>query len=179
MSSVQTKGKKKKKKPRNKSNFLFDNFSYRAELAPRSKLAGWRKSMLEETKKELKISIFSGEAKKILLCKVGVRLPSLPLFPTFYWEEPNLTTLAKNDKIPSTTLTSFVPFVLMPLIVWCSGLVYLKREKRGEVMERENFVDYFLAFGLFCFHMAFIHIKTGENWRIRNGRGAHPHNYCF
>ena len=46
-------------------------------------------------------------------------------------------------------------------------------------MERENFVAYFLAFGLFCFHMAFIHIKTGENWRIRNGRGAHPHNYCF
>ena len=39
--------KKKKKKPRNKSNFLFDNFSYRAESAPRSELAGWRKSMLE------------------------------------------------------------------------------------------------------------------------------------
>ena len=71
-------------------------------MAPRSELAGWRKSVLEETKKELKISILSGEAKKILLCKVGVRLPSLPLYPTFYWEEPNLTTLAKNDKIPST-----------------------------------------------------------------------------
>ena len=97
-----------KKKPQNKSNFLFDNFSYRAESAPRSELAGRRKSVLEETKKELKISIFSGEAKKILLCKVGVRLPSLPLYPTFYWEEPNLTTLAETDKIPSTTLTSFV-----------------------------------------------------------------------
>ena len=100
--------RKKKKKPQNKSNFLFDNFSYRAESAPRSELAGRRKSVLEETKKELKISIFSGEAKKILLCKVGVRLPSLPLYPTFYWEEPNLTTLAETDKIPSTTLTSFV-----------------------------------------------------------------------
>ena len=64
--------------------------------------------MLEETKKELKISIFSGEAKKILLCKVGVRLPPLPLYSTFYWEEPNLTTLAETDKILSTTLTSFV-----------------------------------------------------------------------
>ena len=36
-----------KKKPQNKSNCLFDNFSYRAESAPRSELAGWRKSMLE------------------------------------------------------------------------------------------------------------------------------------
>ena len=109
--------KEKKKKPLNKSNFLFDNFSYRAESTPRSELAGWRKSVLEETKNDLKISILSGEAKKILPCKVGVRLPSLPLYPTFYWEEPNLTTLAETDKIPSTTLTSFVPFVLMPLIV--------------------------------------------------------------
>ena len=74
-------------------------------------------SMLEETKKELKISILSREAKKILLRKVGVRLPSLPLYLTLYWEEPNLTTLAKNDKISSTTLTSFVLFVLMLLIV--------------------------------------------------------------
>ena len=113
MSSVQPKGEKKKK-PRNKSNFLFDNFSYGAKSAPRLELAGWRKSVLEETKKELKLS---GEAKKILLCKVGVRLPSLPLYPTFHWEESNLTTLAKNDKIPSTALTSFVLFVLMPLIV--------------------------------------------------------------
>ena len=32
--------------------FLFDNLSYKAELAPRSELAGWRRSMLEETKKE-------------------------------------------------------------------------------------------------------------------------------
>ena len=38
VSSVQPKGKKKK--PLNKSNFLFDNFSYRAESAPRSELAG-------------------------------------------------------------------------------------------------------------------------------------------
>ena len=30
------KEEKKKKKPQNKSNFLFDNFSYRAESAPRS-----------------------------------------------------------------------------------------------------------------------------------------------
>ena len=73
------KEKKKKKKPWNKSKFLFDSFSYRAETTPRSKLVGWRKSVFEETKKELKISILSGEAKKILLCKVGVRLPSLPL----------------------------------------------------------------------------------------------------
>ena len=63
---------------------------------------------LGETKNDLKISILSGEAKKILLCKVDVRLPSLPLYPTFYWEEPNLTTLAKNDKTPSTALTSSV-----------------------------------------------------------------------
>ena len=34
------------------SNFLFDNLSYRAESAPRSELAGWRRSVLEETKKE-------------------------------------------------------------------------------------------------------------------------------
>ena len=126
----------KKKKPQKKFNFLFDNFSYRAESAPRSELTGWRKSVLEETKKELKMSIFSGEAKKILLCKVGVRLPSLPLYPTFYWEEPNLTILAETNKIPSTTLTSFV------LLFWC----------------RWCFV--FLAFGLFCFHVA---------------RGARPH----
>ena len=40
VSYVQPKGKKKKeKKPRNKSNFLFDNFSYRAKSAPRSELA--------------------------------------------------------------------------------------------------------------------------------------------
>ena len=97
-----------KEKKKKKSNFLFDNFSYRAKSAPRSEVSGWRKSVIEQTKKELKISIFSGEAKKILLCKVGVRLPSLPLYPTFYWEEPNLTTLAETDKIPSTTLTSFV-----------------------------------------------------------------------
>ena len=35
--------RKKKKKPRNKSNFLFDNFSYRAESAQRSELASQRK----------------------------------------------------------------------------------------------------------------------------------------
>ena len=69
---------REKKKPQNKSNFLFDNFSYRAESTPRSELAGWRKSVLEETKNDLKISILSGEAKKILPCKMGVRLPSLP-----------------------------------------------------------------------------------------------------
>ena len=74
-------------------------------------------SMLEETKKELKISILSREAKKILLCKLGVRLPSLLLYLTFYWEEPNLTTLAKNDKISSIAFTSFNLFVLMLLIV--------------------------------------------------------------
>ena len=45
--------RKKKKKPRNKSNFLFDNFSYRAKSAPRSELAGWRKSVLKETKNDL------------------------------------------------------------------------------------------------------------------------------
>ena len=33
---------------------------------------------------------------------------------------------------------------------------------------------YFLAFELFCFHVAFIHIKTGGNWRVTNGRGARP-----
>ena len=66
MSYVQPKGKKKKK-----SNFLFDNFSYRAKSAPRSEVSGWRKSVIEQTKKELKISILSREAKKILPCKVG------------------------------------------------------------------------------------------------------------
>ena len=65
VSYVQPKGKKKK------SNFLFDNFSYRAKSAPRSEVSGWRKSVIEQTKKELKISILSREAKKILLCKVG------------------------------------------------------------------------------------------------------------
>ena len=65
VSYVQPKGKKKK------SNFLFDNFSYRAKSAPRLEVSGWRKSVIEQTKKELKISILSREAKKILLCKVG------------------------------------------------------------------------------------------------------------
>ena len=34
------------------SNFLFDNLSYKAKSAPRSELAGWRRLVLEETKKE-------------------------------------------------------------------------------------------------------------------------------
>ena len=33
---------------------------------------------------------------------------------------------------------------------------------------------YFLAFGLLCFHVSLILIKTGENWKITNGRGARP-----
>ena len=40
--------------------------------------------------------------------------------------------------------------------------------------KNQNFMAYFWAFGLFCFHVAFIHIKTGENRRITNGRGARP-----
>ena len=59
------------RKKKKKSNFLFDNFSYRAKSAPRSEVSGWRKSVIEQTKKELKISILSREAKKILPCKVG------------------------------------------------------------------------------------------------------------
>ena len=50
----------------------------------------------------------------MLLSKVDVRLLSLSLNSTFSCEEPNWITLAKNDKIPSTALTSIVPFVLMP-----------------------------------------------------------------
>ena len=42
-------------------------------------------------------------------------------------------------------------------------------------MERENSVAYFLAFGLFCFHVAFIHIKTGENWRINRWERSPSH----
>ena len=54
-----------------------------------------------------------------------------------------------------------------------------EREKQVKVTrewrkKRENFMAYFLAFGLFCFHVAFIRIKMGENWRITNGRGARP-----
>ena len=57
-----------------------------------------------------------------------------------------------------------------------------RRERIGETVKitrewrkkRENFMAYFLAFGLFCFHVALILIKTGENWKITNGRGARP-----
>ena len=73
-----TQRKKKKKSHETSPIFYLIIFSYRAESALRSELAGWRKSVLEETKNDLKISILSGEAKKILPCKVGVRLPSLP-----------------------------------------------------------------------------------------------------
>ena len=58
-------------------------------------------------------------------------------------------------------LTSFVPFVLM-LMMHRFGpfrerereLVKVTREWRKK---RENFMAYFLVFGLFCFHVAFIH----------------------
>ena len=42
--------------------------------------------------------------------------------------------------------------------------------------EREFHGLFFGLCGLFCFHVAFIHIKTGDNWRITNGRGARPLN---
>ena len=80
-----------------------------------------------------------------------------------------------------TELTSFVPFVLM-LMMHRIGPFRERGEREREPVKvtrewrkkRENFMAYFLAFGLFCFHMAFIHIKMGENWRITNRRGARP-----
>ena len=57
-----------------------------------------------------------------------------------------------------------------------------ERERIGETVKitgewrkkRENFMAYFLAFGLFCFHVSLILIKTGENWKITNERGVRP-----
>ena len=75
-------------------------------------------------------------------------------------------------------LTSFVPFVLMLMM---HRFVPFREREREPVKvtrewrkKRENFMAYFLAFGLFCFHVSLILIKTGENWKITNGRGARP-----
>ena len=78
-------------------------------------------------------------------------------------------------------INSFVPFVLM-LMMHRFGPFRERGEREREPVKvtrewrkkRKNFMAYVLAFGLFCFHVAFIHIKMGENWRITNGRGARP-----
>ena len=80
------------------------------------------------------------------------------------------------------------PFVLMLKMPRFGPLEKEEKEEKEREREqvkvteewrkkRKNFMVYFLAFGLFCFHVAFIHIKTGENWRMTNGRGARPFLY--
>ena len=86
--------------------------------------------------------------------------------PTFFVREPLsscrnralFTRIAKNQNSLKCFITNDIVWVL---------LLFSKKN--------QNFMAYFLAFGLFCFHVAFIHIKTGENWRITNGRGARPY----
>ena len=82
-----------------------------------------------------------------------------------------------------TELTSFVPFVLMLMMHRFGPFREREREPMKVTREwrkkRENFMAYFLVFRLFCFHVAFIHIKMRENWRITNGTGARRENLVF